>query len=962
MKKKTRFRLSSDLLVPFCITIFICLLGASCSIYLFYRSFFSSLYKLEEAPIATITFKYKTAQRKLMDRTVWDRLKQNSLLYNGDTVHTSELSAATIHFMNGNTMELLENTMAQIFISQDNASVVDLISGDAFFEASDSSNGMSVFSKGKKIFLKSGSSGLLKEVDADSGRVIFSVMKGDLSYADYSDGDWKNLSEGESLVLKENEQPGPALTVLEPRPNSRILYFNEDIGSVKFIWKTAGGSEKDSVKLVLSSDMVFKSDLKFYDLESAGSVNIKMKGGIYYWKILLNGEECDSGKFQLVQSLAPSLITPVADYEFTFRNEVPVVRFIWSDVNYASSYSLKISSGPNFTDCVIDQNISSNSAIISTLTEGKWYWKIEPYYVLNNIGLANPSEAGIFTIEKKGKLVSPDLRHPAKESIINVESDSAATVFSWKMDDEPLSYNLKVSADKNMKSPFIDAVTSDNFYKLTQEQQNLAEGNYYWCVTVLDAEGNVSAVKEIRSFYAMKGKAEQHIIEPADKYKIAGSLLQDTKFTWKKNLNENWQTEFQVYSDAELKSKVYSEKTNNLSTLAPNLPLGTYYWRISSENRISGALLSTPARELNVLGNLGRTNIIAPTSKLVAREDVPYEIKWTEVPGADFYKIFIYSTSTGELVYEDTVYGTSIKLDMYNGEKFMDRMNYRIEIQAKSLGVTGVCSRRSGDLAERVFYLKKLKPIEILSPVKGSVINGVDAIVNPSYAVWESSDDVSYSQFVLTSVKENKREVVFKVPTDAQMKNGIKHAPNKILLDTPEGLSQGNYEIIVYAETLDGVDISNSAEGRRGYFSVGAITPLQSAKNLTAAPAVFDMEYLHDLNNPRKIKLSWSKVSGATHYLVSIKKDGKGMSILSYDITNNSVTIDFNSLGNEKKNLLREGTFVWTVEALRRVDKDGDGKPDRILQRGKISSGTFVTDVRSPTKSTGKGALNPYGN
>lgn len=65
--------------------------------------------KLNEQPIATITLKYKTAQRKFMDRVVWDRLRQDSPVYNGDTIHTATLSEANIWFNDGNVMELMEN-------------------------------------------------------------------------------------------------------------------------------------------------------------------------------------------------------------------------------------------------------------------------------------------------------------------------------------------------------------------------------------------------------------------------------------------------------------------------------------------------------------------------------------------------------------------------------------------------------------------------------------------------------------------------------------------------------------------------------------------------------------------------------------------------------------------------------------------------------------------------------------
>lgn len=65
--------------------------------------------KLNEQPIATITLKYKTAQRKFMDRVDWNRLRQDSPVYNGDTIHTATLSEANIWFNDENVIEMIEN-------------------------------------------------------------------------------------------------------------------------------------------------------------------------------------------------------------------------------------------------------------------------------------------------------------------------------------------------------------------------------------------------------------------------------------------------------------------------------------------------------------------------------------------------------------------------------------------------------------------------------------------------------------------------------------------------------------------------------------------------------------------------------------------------------------------------------------------------------------------------------------
>ena len=156
MKKKIKSKSKNNFFIPFCLAIFVCLAGAALNSFLFYNSFFRALTKMNETPIATITFKYKTAQRKFLERVVWDRLRQNSPVYNGDTIHTANLSEATIWFSDGNIMELSENTMAQVFLSEDKSLKAELSDGFATIDSSLSEQGMTLSSNGVEVAVQSG--------------------------------------------------------------------------------------------------------------------------------------------------------------------------------------------------------------------------------------------------------------------------------------------------------------------------------------------------------------------------------------------------------------------------------------------------------------------------------------------------------------------------------------------------------------------------------------------------------------------------------------------------------------------------------------------------------------------------------------------------------------------------------------------------------------------------------------
>lgn len=965
MKKKTRSRLSSSLLLPFCITIFICLIGASTNSWLFYNSFFRALTKQNEKPIATITFKYKTAQRKFLDRVVWDRLRQNSPVYNGDTIHTAALSEATIWFNDGNVMDLMENTMAQVFLTEDNQAAVELEDGYATVDSSDAENGLTLSSGGVQVAVKSGTSlsaGSTAQAGTGGAGLSVQVLKGSASVQN-SDGSSLAISQGEELNLAGSNEGGtivpakPALTVYAPARNEKILYHTPGATNVHFSWSDT----TDSTMLQISMDKDFKDILYQLNSEGLNETDIKLEAGTYFWKLDADEDESKSGKIQVIQSLPPAQVAPAENYTYGYRTRNPAVRIIWTDSPYASTYKLEISRSPNMSNPIVEQRTSTTSSIISTLEQGTYYWRVTPYYTLNKKGFAEPSEIRSFKIERKGQLTAPELLIPSENGIVNTETTAKPTSFSWKIENEAQSYTVRIADNQSLRNPAVSFETTDNFYTLNSNVTKLKDGKWYWGITMRDTEGNLSPVSEIRTFYTMKGVPEQHTVEPAEGYSCALNLLPDTKFTWKRNIPDNFVSELQIASDQGFRQIVYKTPVNSTSIRGVNLPLGTYYWRLKSSSTTDETELITPAKTLNIIGNLDEAQLSAPGGRAIARETIPFKFTWEDVKDADYYKLSIFRLSDDKLVYENVCYEPEDSVDMFNPRDFVDKANYKWRVQAFANEIPGISSRRTGRLAESTFNLIKLRPIEITTPAKGTKFNGVDAIMNPASARWNSVDDVSKAQFVLVKTDE-KNKVVLKVPTDEQMANGLVVAPKSVKLDTEEGLRPGQYEIIVYAETLDGIDISNTDYKYRGRFTVLPVEPLDPTTALTATPPLLGAEYLRNPKNPRTITLSWNKVSQATDYIVEIK-DKKNKVVLSELVEKkNAYEIDFMKLYEQNKSTFAKGTFKWTVHAIRRIDTNKDGTLDKILQEGPSAESTFSTDIPTPRKTKAKGAKNPYGN
>lgn len=984
MKKKTklsssqadavafeRFHLSKNsLFVPFIVTVLFCLFGAAANIWLFCRSYFMAMSRLDQTPIATITFKYKAAQRKFIDRNLWTRLVQNSPVYNGDTLHTGELSEATVHFTDGNELELSQNTMAQVFLHEDQSFGAELTEGSAVIDSSGAENGMSFSVGGTSVEIQQGAS-VAAEIAGDAGQgggVALRLLNGSASVEGAA------LSQEDAVILGQNGSVKVLpLSVKSPRPDQKFLFHEGKTTPVKFSWKSVRLEEDEDLLLEICDKKDFAEPARRIYANGLNDLTVDLEGGAWYWRLqsvnkgtteVRNRERAASGRLQALYSPAPDLITPVNDYAYYYRTRNPSVRLIWSDSQYATSYLLEISKRQDLKQPVVSQRSATTSSIISTLSAGTYYWRVTPFFTVNKVGLAAPSQVREFTIERRGELNAPQLLSPAANGSVDISTEVGPAHFSWKNENEAASYRVKIFREGRASNPLINQVTSKNFLEVLPANVSLGEGKWYWSVAQIDDEGNESKASEERMFYAQRGKLFVRTIEPQEGYRVANTFAADMKFTWKQNLPGDFVNTLQVSTSPNFTTLVYQARVVGNSASSIAFAESRYYWRIHSKND-AGMILDTQPKSFEVLPQLDAPTVLAPLGRAVVHPDSPYAFKWQDVDGADFYKLAIYRQSDGELVYEDNLYQLGVEIPMYDAPGFTDRSVYRYELQARANAVEGKGSRRNGRLAEGNFLLVKIRPVDVVSPARDSVIEGVDAVMKPLSVRWSSVEEPAKSQLVISKVDGKDRTPLLTYPAGVSFEQGRPKIPYSMSIELPDTFDAGNYELVVYAQTSDGYDISNTDVKNIGRFRITPVAPLNSIGSLSVTPRTMNAEYLMVETNPRNFTFAWSPVKDATHYLVQVN-DKRGKPILpriEVSAKETSYKFDFLAVEDEKiKEKLMNGTFQAAVQAVRKIDTNKDGKVDKILQRSPVKTQNFSVDVGDPKKARGKkGAKNPYG-
>ncbi|MBP5448019.1 MAG: hypothetical protein J6X95_08040 [Treponema sp.] len=129
----------------------LCSLGAAAALGLYYKDINSFSLKNNETAVAKIYFKKNVVQRKFIDNDIWERVNQESPIYNGDKIRTSSDSEIHAQFeKTGTKIQLKENSLIQIF-SNKKEKAIDFLSGEILLASAQDGEEAVVMAVKKKI-------------------------------------------------------------------------------------------------------------------------------------------------------------------------------------------------------------------------------------------------------------------------------------------------------------------------------------------------------------------------------------------------------------------------------------------------------------------------------------------------------------------------------------------------------------------------------------------------------------------------------------------------------------------------------------------------------------------------------------------------------------------------------------------------------------------------------------------
>jgi len=558
-----------------------CLCGAGASVYMFQDDLFSTMRSYVNLPAGTVEIKYNTVQRRFKDRMIWDRLNNESPVYDGDLIRVSRLSSAVLTIDN-NSVELGENTLIRIQ-KDSGAANIDFFSGEINVKSS-ADGGIIYLSIGDKVV--QAAPGTVFGASSGEDGIVLRITEGTAQIV--SGGQTSSAPAGTVIIqdAQGNEMTSPMAVVTQPRPNAYYLKTGDLAFNLNFEWLKVNMQRTDMVRLEIAEDRNFTRLSRVLDNLDTSAV-VPVDAGLWHWRLLFQSTVLASGRVTVTEASAPELFNAVVSG--------PDAQLRWVEVEEAAGYLFQLSQLPDFYIPFISTQVQGTGFVIPDLDYGTWYWRVRPYFPSLYDGTADFSQVSSFQVERSEGLSSLSLNIPAHESIITQEEVREGVYFSWSNSRDAASYTIQISTQSNLEGPVVNRTLNDNYFVYGRDEASFVPGRYYWSVSYTDARGNLSPPSQTRSFLITENEIIQRLVFPPDRYNVEDGQISDLRFSWETNLLSD--RRLQVSESYDFLVPLVDIPVGENFYQGLYLPSGEWYWRISArQSSMSSQTVTTAPR------------------------------------------------------------------------------------------------------------------------------------------------------------------------------------------------------------------------------------------------------------------------------------------------------------------------------------------------------------------------------
>ena len=298
---------------------------------------------------------------------------------------------------------------------------------------------------------------------------------------------------GPDSAIRSFEKKWSAGGVLQPQLTSpangavRMDFADDD-----FTWSAVDGAAY--YVLDISTDAAFSSlAYTAKSIQSRHTPIARLANNVYYWRVTpvdnrdQFGTPSQVNSFTFSWSQAPVLISPLANAEESF-----LPRFSWAAVESANEYRLEISTQPDFgsTQSYVTRN-TDYTPVQNLSNDQDYYWRVQatdyeghntPWSAVRRFRIRWNFQAQLLT--------------PTNNSI-----RLSYPFFSWTPIPGVERYQIQIDETTSFDSPIADVkIYNATTYAHPKWSTILIDGDYFWRVRGIDAQGNLTPWSDVFSF------------------------------------------------------------------------------------------------------------------------------------------------------------------------------------------------------------------------------------------------------------------------------------------------------------------------------------------------------------------------------------------------------------------------------------------------------------------------------
>lgn len=594
-----------------------------------------------EPTIGVITFKNKTVLRKYNDAVVWDLIESRTEVKNRDTIRTEGLSDAILTLNDGTKINISENSMILLDISDKNININ--FAYGSFEAAREASSSGEI-----KMNITAGD----KTVEVSKGDIKLDKTKTELNIK-VDQGEAKLTSNGKEETIGKDQianvsESGVKVAkqlfrLVSPEDRKNIL---SDSGSEKVNFSLAGWNSDSQKKANPMLEISFFPDFSkslIKEKLTSGNITKKLESGSYYWRVSYTDPTNQSKavtevyQFRILNDPSLKILSPKNGELVSYSNEIPIIRFVWNQLELYSSYTVTIARDSNFSDIVATKQTQNQSLAFDNLKEGTYYAKVQAKSNLPGIAEKFTS-VNSFQIQKKTNTTPPELLEPSRGKVIAEELTKSQLFFSWKDDKDFEFYLWEISNDQNFSNIIDSEKVKNNFYKLTS---GLKVGTYFWRVKGI---GNGGTSFDSKPFpLVVIAKEEMELVSPNQGAEIEVDERNLVVLKWKK-LSTKSNYEIEIAKQADFSQTIVKETVVGNYFEFKSKELGKFYWRVKALGDESNVSVT---RNFQMVSNVEPPNLVSPlrneTIDLFTKNSISFS--WKPVEKVTAYRLKLIDVS-----------------------------------------------------------------------------------------------------------------------------------------------------------------------------------------------------------------------------------------------------------------------------------------------------------------------------